>query len=151
MRVGELCIREVVICHPHTNLVVAAKRMREHHVGSLVVVEADDHNEPVGMITDRDIVVDCVAVDPASITSRRVSDVMTCELVTAQDNEEVAAVLNRMKAFGVRRMPVLDSNNHLLGIIAYDDLIEWFAEQLADLTRIVRGEKRVEERRTATG
>src|SRR5690606_20693111 len=103
MNAGELCNREVVICNPDTSLVRAARLMREHHVGCLVVVEPGDGNEPVGMITDRDLVVEGVAVDAAALASMSVEEIMTCELVTVAESEDVATVLARMTAFGVRR------------------------------------------------
>jgi CBS domain-containing protein len=148
MNAGELCNRDVVICWPEVSLIEAAQLMREHHVGSLVVVEsATGGNEPVGVVTDRDLVVDGIAVDPGRLDTLTVDRVMTCELVTARDHEDVATVMSRMRAFGIRRLPVVDDENRLVGIIAYDDLVDWFAEQLAGLAHVVRSELRVEQRR----
>ena len=148
MNAGELCNREVVICTPDATVVAAAQLMRERHVGCLIVVERlDGGNEPVGVVTDRDLVVDAVATTPDELGVRRVSNIMTCELVTAREGEDVATVLSRMKSFGVRRIPVVDDTGQLQGMLAYDDLVEWMAEQLADLTRVVRSELHVEERR----
>lgn len=151
MDVGELCNREVVICPPELPLIEAAQLMRKRHVGCLVVVEEADGNEPVGMVTDRDLVVDGIAAAPDEFSSMTVARVMTCELVTARECEDVATVLERMKSFGVRRMPVIDDAGQLQGIIAYDDLVEWITEQLSGLTRVVRSELRVEQRRFDPG
>lgn len=148
MQVGELCNRDVVVCRPDLSVVEAAQRMREHHVGSLVVIDRlDGADEPVGVITDRDIVVDGVAVSLQELPSLRVAQLMTCELVSAREREDVATVLARMVSFGVRRVPVVDEEGHLQGILSYDDLVEWMAEQLRDLVGVVRSERRVEERR----
>jgi CBS domain-containing protein len=151
MDVGELCNREVVICQPELSLFEAAQLMRKRHVGCLVVVEQADGNEPCGLVTDRDLVVDGIATAPNDLASLTVAQVMTSELVTARESEDVATVLARMKSFGVRRVPVVDEAGQLQGIVAYDDLVEWIAEQLSGLPRIVRSELRVEKRRFNVG
>ncbi len=147
MDVGELCTREVVICEPEMSLVDAARLMRERHVGCLVVVERGDGNEPVGLVTDRDLVVDGIAAAPHQLEELTVAQVMTAELVFAEEREDLATVLSRMNAFGVRRMPVVDEGRRLRGILAYDDLVEWMAEQLAGLAKVVASERKVEHRR----
>ena len=142
-------MRQVVICSPATGLVEAARLLRDYHVGSLVVVERTGGGArvPVGVVTDRDIVVDGVAEHPDSFTSLTVAQVMTSELVTAREDEDVATVLSRMTSFGIRRVPVVDTQGMLQGILTYDDLVEWMAEQLGGLTRVVRSELKVEQRR----
>jgi CBS domain-containing protein len=144
---GELCNRQVVVCEPELTLVEAAKRMRAHHVGCLVVVESVDGNEPVGVVTDRDLVVDGIAAAPEDFASFTVANVMTSELVTASERDDVAGVLAQMTARGIRRMPIVDDAGRLQGILTYDDILEWFAEQLGALSRVVKTELRVEEQR----
>ena len=89
MTVGDICNRNVVVA-PKTEMIVdAAKRMRTSHVGDLVVVEnRDGRHVPIGIVTDRDIVIGVVAGDPDHINYLLVSDVMTADLVTAQDQDE---------------------------------------------------------------
>lgn len=148
MNVGELCNREVVICTPDMPLLEAARRMRAHHVGDLIVVEGSDgHNEPVGVITDRDLVVDAFAVSPGSLEVLDVKDVMTAELVTSREDEDVASVLRRMRSFGIRRMPVVDEHGGLQGILTYDDILEWMVEELEDLVGVARSEQEIERKR----
>jgi CBS domain-containing protein len=124
--------------------------MREYHVGDLIVVEASDGtNEPVGIVTDRDLVLEVLADNTTVASSMRVSAVMTCELVTAHEEDDVSAILRKMRRSGVRRMPVVNSQGGLEGVLTYDDLLDWFVEELEGLVAVVEGERRVEEKRTA--
>jgi CBS domain-containing protein len=138
MNTGEICTRRVIVCDPEMSLVEAAKLMRDHHVGSLVVVDRSGGDiEPVAVVTDRDIVVEGVARHPDRLSSMRVVEVMTPELVTTRDDEDIVTALERMKTFGVRRMPIVDDSNVLLGILTYDDVLEEIVEELQNLTKVV--------------
>ena len=124
--------------------------MRDYHVGDLIVVEAfNGTNEPVGIVTDRDLVLGVLADNPAKASSTRVSAVMTCELVTAREDDDVSAILRKMRRSGVRRMPIVNSQGGLEGVLTYDDLLDWFVEELEGLVAVVEGERRVEEKRAA--
>jgi CBS domain-containing protein len=140
--VGEICNREVVVAMPETPIAEAAKLMRQHHVGTLVVVEEVDGSRriPVGIVTDRDIVVEIVApgLDPAVIT---VGDIATPELVTARENEGLLETIEIMRHRGVRRLPIVGAEGELVGIVSVDDILETLAEQLGDLARIVERER----------
>jgi CBS domain-containing protein len=97
MTAGELCNREVVIAYRDTRLGEAARLMREHHVGSLVVVvDRLSERVPVGILTDRDIVVAVVAkgLDPRTLT---VGDVMAGELLTVREEDGLADALRLMR------------------------------------------------------
>lgn len=146
MNAGELCNREVVFCHRADTLVEAAQRMREHHVGSLVVV-ADRLSErvPVGILTDRDIVVAVVAkgLDPHTLTA---GEVMSGELFTVREGDGVADALGLMRDRGVRRLPVLSRSGALAGILTVDDLLELAAEELSGVVGAI-GRERAREAR----
>lgn len=147
MSLGELCNRVVVVTTRTTGVDEAARLMREHHVGSLVVV--DDTaigRKPVGIVTDRDIVIEVVAagVAPDSVT---VGDVMAPELVTAREADEPWDTIQRMRAKGVRRVPVVDREGVLVGIVTVDDLIETVAEELEGLVKVI-GQEQAREART---
>ena len=146
MNVGELCNREVVIAYRDMGLVEASWLMREHHVGSLVVV-ADRNSErvPVGMITDRDIVVAVVArkADPQSLT---VGDVMSMGALVVREQDGIADALRLMRENGVRRVPVVTSSGALAGIITIDDVLELVAEEMDAFVHTLRSE-RVREKR----
>ena len=150
MHVGAVCTRDVVVAFPDDSLVEAARRMRHCHVGALVVIEEDDYAKvPVGMLTDRDIVVSVVAKDPEDLTRLQVGDVMTTDILTAEEDEAVDHVIARMRTAGVRRIPVVDGDESLVGILALDDLLDIVAEQLDNLARLVTRERKVEIRNRA--
>jgi CBS domain-containing protein len=141
MTIGEICNRDVVFAVRDTTVQAAAKLMRHYHVGSLVVVdEQDGRRVPAGIVTDRDIVVevDAVDLDPEVIT---VGDIMSAELATAVDSQGVLETVEAMRMKGVRRMPVVDREGELVGIVTVDDLLEVLAEELTDLTRIFAREQ----------
>lgn len=143
--VGELCNRTVWIAHAHESVLDAAHRMREQHVGCLVVVEERDAGRvPVGVITDRDVVVRGVAEKPAELERRTVGELMTRRVVHAHEGEPVVDALSRMRAFGVRRMPVVSADEVLQGIVAVDDLLEHVADQLGAIAQLLRREQRRE-------
>jgi CBS domain-containing protein len=122
----------------------AARLMRDQHVGFLVVHrEGDDLRRPIGVLTDRDIVVEVTArgVDPNSVT---VEDVMTREPRIARDSDELHDVLHTMKEAGIRRVPVVDFRGALVGIIAMDDVISIVAGMISDVAGSISGEQRRE-------
>ena len=150
MNAKELCNRQVVIASPELSVLDAARRMREHHVGDLIVVEeGDDGNEPVGVVTDRDLVLEVLADNVHRAEAMQVGEVMTCEIVTAGEDEDVAAVLQKMRSSGVRRIPVVNSRGALEGILTYDDLLEWFVEELRGLVAVIEVGRRTEVQRSA--
>jgi len=144
---GEICNREVVIVSRDTSLVEAARLMREHHVGSLVVVlERDGKRVPVGILTDRDIVVAVVARE---LDARRLSvvDAMSAGVFAVREQDGLTEVLRAMREHGVRRLPVVAASGALAGIVTIDDLLELVAEELGDFVRTV-GRERLRETRT---
>jgi CBS domain-containing protein len=145
MTVGEVCTRSVVVA-PKTEMIVdAAKRMRLSHVGNVVVVEnRDGRHVPIGIVTDRDIVVSAVAGDPDHIHSLLVDDVMSDDLVTAREHESIEAALERMKEHGVRRLPIVTDTGTLAGILTLDDVLEYLAAQQSELIALVAREQRHE-------
>lgn len=143
MSIGEICTREVVVTSATTRVDTAAELMRRHHVGDLVVIEESGGKlVPLGIVTDRDIVVEVVAagLDPKVLT---VGEIMAQELVTGEENDGILDTLQIMRAKGVRRLPILAEDGSLLGIVTVDDLIEVLAEELTDLARVIsRGRAR---------
>lgn len=144
MPIAEICSRGVVIANPDDSLRTVAELMRVHHVGS-VVVTRDDAGlcRPLGIITDRDIVLALVAKD-VSPDAVRAGDVMSEPLETINESDEVWQALERMRSRGVRRLPVLGVHGELVGIVSADDLLELVAEEIASLARIIGREQRQE-------
>jgi len=136
MSTGEFCTREVVITEKGASILEVAKLMRTYHVGDVIVVERrGEQNVPVGIVTDRDIVVELIAqeVDLGSVT---VGDVMSYDLISVRQDEGIWEALLQMCDRGVRRIPVVNEAGGLEGILALDDMIELLAEELTLLARI---------------
>lgn len=144
MSVGGICSREVISVLRGESLRTAAQSMRTHHVGALVVVDVRDGKRvPVGMVTDRDIVVGVVAkgLDADAV---RAEEVMNDVLVVARDTDGIAECAARMRANAVRRMPVVDLTGALVGIVTVDDVLQLLADELTALARTVGNEQRRE-------
>jgi CBS domain-containing protein len=140
MTAGEYCNREVIIVEPTISVTEAAVLMRRHHVGDLVVVEKEGGQaRPVGIVTDRDIVIEVVAqkIDPDSLT---VNDIMSTDPVSVVEATSLLDTLGLMKQHGIRRMLVVDDSGSLQGLLTADDAIELIAEQLSDLIQLVNRE-----------
>ncbi len=141
MTIGTICNRDTIFTTRNSSIVDAAQLMREHHVGDLVVVdEQAGRRVPVGIVTDRDLVVEILArqVEPGSVT---IGDIMSGELVTARESDGLFGTLQRMRAKGVRRVPVVDAGGGLAGIVAVDDFLDLFAEEISALARLVSREQ----------
>jgi len=146
MNAGEICNREVVIAYREMGLTEAAKLMREHHVGSLVVVvDRAKERVPVGILTDRDIVVAAVAKE-LDVRRLTVGEVMSAGVFVVREQDGLAEVLRAMREHGVRRVPVVTPSGALAGLLTIDDLLELVAEELGDFVRTV-GHERVRETR----
>lgn len=142
---GEICTRTVVFADPAMMLSEAARLLRTHHVGALVVVEERSPTERivVGMLTDRDIANVVVAAD-RDPHSFRVGDAMSKDLVTAREQDSILDLLESMRRKRVRRVPVTGPRNELVGIVAADDILAVVAEQLQALAAAVGSAQRRE-------
>ncbi|MCL5406686.1 MAG: CBS domain-containing protein [Deltaproteobacteria bacterium] len=150
MKAGDFCTREVVITGKDSTIVEAARLMRDYHVGDLVVTEERDGEQiPIGILTDRDIVVEVVARESDYLRSLAVGDIMSTELVTVRENDSLSDTLKRMCALGIRRVPVVNNRGALVGILSVDDLVEQVCEELTDITRLIAWQqKREKQERT---
>jgi CBS domain-containing protein len=148
MPIGDLCNREVIFARRDDSIVSAAELMRRHHVGDLIVVDdREGLRVPVGILTDRDLVVEILAKGVA-LDAVNVGDIMTTELLTARESDDTYDTIARMRNGGVRRMPVVNAQGALVGIIAVDDLLDLLAEELGSLAKLVaRGQAREHHRR----
>ncbi len=146
MSVGGICNREVIIMRCDETAQEAAKLMRQHHVGDVVVVEdRAGVRVPVGIVTDRDLVVEIVAteLDPATIT---VGDIMMQDLFTVKESAGVFESIQHMRRKTVRRLPIVGDDGGLVGILALDDVLALLSEELLDLSKLVRYEQKKEVR-----
>jgi CBS domain-containing protein len=137
---GEICTRNVSVAFKATTLPGAARLMRENHVGCLVVVdEVEGKRIVVGLLTDRDIVTAVVAsdLDPATL---RVEDVMVTDLVTAREDDSLIDLMHTMRRKGVRRIPVVGTQDELLGVVTLDDVLDVLAQELGLLVAAIDSE-----------
>lgn len=147
MKALELCNRDVVTATRQTSILDAARLMRDHHVGCLIVVETRENQiEPVGIVTDRDIVLEVIAAGVA-LDAVTAGDIMTCALLKVAEDESVFATAQRMRARGVRRVPVVSATGALSGIIALDDILQLLSEELSLLARLTLREADQEHRK----
>lgn len=138
MSVNSVCNHNVATIARDADVLAAAVRMREEHVGTLIVVESRGAaSAPIGIITDRDIVVGIVArqVSPESVT---VGDLMSENLVTVKQDNGIEFALQSMSQAGVRRAPVVGHDGELVGVLSIDDVIEHLAVQLGRIADLIR-------------
>ena len=141
MSIGVFCNREVVFATREMSLPEAAQLMRKYHVGDLVVVdEVGGKRVPVGIVTDRDMVIEVIAKS-LDFNDFTVGDIMSLQLVTVQETEGVFETIRLMRTKGIRRMPVVNKEGGLAGIVTADDILDLLAEEMAELAKIVPREQ----------
>jgi CBS domain-containing protein len=144
MPTGDVCIRDVIVTGRETTILEAARLMRTHHVGNVIIIDKKDNvTKPVGILTDRDIVIEVVAaaLEPASLT---VGAVMGQELVTASEEQGVFETIQQMRLKGIRRIPIVDKQGGLIGVVSVDDLIEMIADELGGIAELMQRERKHE-------
>jgi CBS domain-containing protein len=146
MPVGEICNRDVIILRRDETILEAAQLMRHHHVGDVVVVEERDGLRiPVGIVTDRDLVIEIMAteLDQGVIT---VGDIIGEDLATVKEDVAIFDAVQYMRSKAVRRLPVVDGNGALVGILTLDDLLELLSEELLAIAKLVNYQRQKEMR-----
>ena len=135
MTIGDIARGEVVTAGPDVSLLEVAGLMASANVGSVVIV---DGRRPIGIVTDRDLVLDVLGLDkdPAELSA---DAVMTEDLVVVDAADDVLDVLGRMRGAGVRRIPVMDGDR-LVGIVTLDDFVALLAEELGSLADVIAAE-----------
>jgi CBS domain-containing protein len=149
MRINQICTHAVVTCHRGTSALEIAKMMRDCHVGDIIVVDdAGGGTMPVGIVTDRDLVVQVMArsVDPELVVA---GDLMCRELEIALESDFAFDAICQMRRKGVRRLPVVDPRGHLVGVLTADDVTRFLTEEMAALARVMPVQIQREEARLA--
>lgn len=128
----------VAVVEPETPAVVVAQLMRRHHIGALVVVDATEKTRPVGIVTDRDLVLELMAegLDPAVFTA---GDIMSVDLVLATPDMDAMEAVELMKTHRLRRLVIADDAGRLMGIATMEDVLELLARELANLAAGLAG------------
>lgn len=144
MNLKEVCQHEVATIRKEQNILEAAKKMRDEHTGSLVVIQPENkYSIPCGIVTDRDILIQLIAQKlPAE--KFMVEDIMSNNPICAREEDDVFETIQQMRRKGIRRMPVIDEHQSLIGMIAMDDLLSVIAKELKNLSGIMSQERRQE-------
>lgn len=136
---------EVAVISAHASVEEAARLMRDHHVGSVVVVDSIEEGKiyPIGLVTDRDIVVEIVA-EGIDLKKLSVKDIMTPNPVTAKHTSSLQDLIARMKEAKVRRLPIVDDRKHLVGFVSFDDLLEKVGLEISSLSQLSQTQQEYE-------
>ncbi len=136
MSIERLIRRPVQTLPPNANCQDAAEVMRDENIGAVVVAE---EGVPLGIVTDRDLVVRVIAAgeEAHALTLRAV---MSGEPIFLGDARNLDQVITTMRDQGIRRMPIVDDDGQLEGIISLDDLVVLLGEQISGLAEVVRKE-----------
>ena len=146
MSAGEYCNREVVVVSKSEPVSEAISLMRSHHVGDVVVVESTEKGMiPLGILTDRDIVLEILA-EGVDLDAVSIGDVMSYELATVTQDTKLIDTIKLMRDKGVRRIPVVNQQGKLEGLLSMDDILELLAEQLTDIVGLINKEQNRESR-----
>lgn len=131
-KLKEFATTLVAVVEPDTSARVVAQLMRRHHIGALVVVDALDKHKPVGIVTDRDLVLELMSegLDPAVFTA---GDIMSVDLVKAHPEMDAMDAVQLMKKYRLRRLVISDDAGHLAGIVTIEDVLGLLTRELADL------------------
>lgn len=144
MSAGQYCNREVVIIEKTESVRKAVDLMRAQHVGDVIVVDkSNGATRPVGILTDRDVVIEILAKD-VDLEAVNVGDVMSHDLQTVDEDVKLLDATKVMRTKGIRRLPVVDARGALVGILTADDVIGLIAEQLTDLVGLIVKEQLLE-------
>lgn len=136
MQIGQICTRSLVTCRREASVPEVARLMRDRHVGNILVVEERAGRiTPVGIVTDRDLVVRVLAAG-ADATTLRAADVMCAPLETALDSELVYDAIWHMRKKQILRLPVVDAHDSLVGMLTADDVTEFLSSELSEVARL---------------
>ncbi len=146
MKVESICNRNVITAERDNNVLKAAEIMRQNHVGSIVIVDVTSYGEkPIGIVSDRDIVIKVVAKN-VSLEEISLNDIMARDLVCVRGNDDLMETLRIMCMEGVRRVPVINNEGALMGLLSMDDLFEIFANELSNIAVLICRHKKHEKR-----
>ena len=137
MSVGKICTRSVVMATPEESILDASRLMGANNVGTVVVVNGEF--QPIGILTDRDIALRCVAVGKAP-DGVRIGEAMTTPVRTVSEATAIEDALGIMKRLGVRRLPVTDAKGMLVGLVALDDVLDLIIEEATTIGALLRKE-----------
>jgi CBS domain-containing protein len=138
MSIKGIFIREVAVANDHNTIHEAALFMRKAHVGCLVVVNG--RKIPVGIVTDRDVVLSVVAagLEPDDL---KITEIMTPDPTVVHEDASIWSTIQTMRDKGIRRLPVVNGSQELVGIITADDMLDLLSKQLHSLIEVIDQEQ----------
>ena len=146
MNVGKICSRETVIAEIGDSLLDIAQLMRQHHVGSLIIISrVNDVIKPAGIITDRDIVIQAIS-EEITLKSIAAGDIMSSDLLIAREDDDIFEAFESMCKKGVRRIPIVNREGCLVGILSIDDLLEVIVDEMRNLVHLFKHGQQKEQR-----
>ncbi len=130
MKLRDIMNTEVVAVRKDVTIKKAAKLLREKEVGSVIVT--DEKDMPVGIVTDRDIVKQVLAMDkdPGKIA---VEEIMSAPVITADENDEIFYAVRILSESNIRRLPIVNNHGYLRGIVSIDDIIVILISEFSNL------------------
>lgn len=132
MTIGDIARERVITASPDTTVKSIVESMTEHEVGCIII---EQHDEPIGLVTDRKIALNLK--DEADLASRPVKEIMTTGLVTVHEDDGIAETIDTLSETGIRRVPVINDRDELVGIISIDDLAVLLANETENLSEVV--------------
>lgn len=142
MEAGEICTRNTVIIRDDKRVKDAAKLMKQYNIGCLVVVRSQkDNNIPIGIVTDRDIVIKAMLnSNPGEL---EIKEFMSAPVITVQEHTSIFDTLAKMRYNGIRRVPVVNGKGHLTSILALDDIMDFLLTEISEISQIFKKEEPV--------
>jgi len=137
MTIKKICKNKVITASFDTPVYEVANLMKKHNIGNVVIIDNDNKNTPIGIVTDRDIVVKAIA-DEVNLKDILAKDIMSDDLLMLKEHYGILESLDMMCAKSVRRAPVINDSGTLTGVISTDDLILLIANEIESYAKIVR-------------
>lgn len=138
MKLNDIFTREVVTADPEETLADVAQKMEEHNVGCVVIVKVQ---RPVGIVTDRDL---ALALGVKGLNRKtKVAEVMTQHVLAIPEEMGIYTATQFMREREVRRLPIVDREDRLVGMVTLDDLVRFLGQELYNLTEGIRHEMEV--------
>lgn len=137
MNIASICQREIVTVAADASLREAAASMREHHIGALVVTDAAAPARVVGVITDRDLAIDVLALE-LNANGICVGQLVHGSAISVSGEASLQQAAAAMEDGGVRRLLVTGEDARVIGIVSIDDLVDAVAAEVSGLARALR-------------
>jgi CBS domain-containing protein len=137
MNLADLCQRDIISVNAEASIHKAAELMRVHHIGALALTDPEDPTRVVGVVTDRDLVINLLAQDRL-LQEQTIGAFSTPHLIRVPGTASVHEAVQTMTHHGVRRLFVTEADGRLMGLVSLDDLLVHLADELGGLAQALR-------------